>query len=56
MVSNKKINRINYLYKKMKSEGLSEEEKIEQRELRKEYLNSFRGNLKKQLDSIKIVD
>ena len=35
------IKRINELYAKSKNEGLSEEEKTEQAELRKKYIESF---------------
>jgi len=49
-----KIKRINELYHKSKAEGLTEEEKAEQQALRKEYVASFRANLKSQLDSITI--
>lgn len=51
-----KIKRINYLAKKSKSEGLSDDEKNEQQALRKEYLESVRRNFKAQLDNIEIVD
>lgn len=47
-----KIARINELYHKSKSEGLTEAEKNEQQVLRKEYIASFRRNLKVQLDNI----
>ncbi len=50
-----KIDKINYLAKKSKAEGLTKEEKLEQQKLREEYLNNFRKNFKNQLDSIKIV-
>ncbi|MDD4569075.1 MAG: DUF896 domain-containing protein [Tepidanaerobacteraceae bacterium] len=55
MVSKEQIARINALYKKQKSEGLSEEEKKEQAYLRKLYIDSMKANLKSQLDNIKIV-
>lgn len=48
------INRINVLAHKSKTEGLTEDEKIEQQQLRKEYLLAFRENFKKQLDNIEI--
>lgn len=38
-----KLDRINYLAKKSKTEGLSEEEKTEQVALRKEYIAEFRA-------------
>ncbi len=49
-----KIKRINELYKKSKEEGLSEAEKFEQKELRREYVESFKRNLRVQLDRIDI--
>ncbi len=47
--------RINELYHKSKAEGLTEEEKKEQAELRAAYVANVRGNLKNQLDNITIV-
>ena len=47
-----RIARINELYHKSQAEGLSEEEKEEQAQLRKEYVESIRANMKSQLDSI----
>jgi len=52
----KRLDRINELARKQKNEGLTNEEKEEQRVLREEYLKDFRKNFRKQLDSIKIVD
>ncbi|MGB5823201.1 MAG: DUF896 domain-containing protein [Proteocatella sp.] len=49
------IDRINYLSRKSKSEGLTAEEKHDQQELRKEYLNQFRNNFRKQLDNVEIT-
>ncbi len=54
MNMNDRIKRINELYHKSKSEGLTDEEKAEQAKLRKEYVESIRGNLKSQLDSMVI--
>jgi uncharacterized protein YnzC (UPF0291/DUF896 family) len=45
------IPRINELAKKAKTEGLTEEEKVEQTALRRDYINSVVGNLKGQLDN-----
>lgn len=47
------INRINYLYHKSQNEGLSEEEKDEQKKLKQEYLETFRKNFRAQLETIK---
>lgn len=47
-----KILRINELYKKQKSEGLTEAEKAEQAALRKEYLDDFRKGLTAMLDGV----
>lgn len=51
-----KIKRINELYHKSKAEGLSEEERKEQKLLRAEYLAAIRGNLRSQLDSIDVKE
>ena len=55
-MNNEKIERINFLARKSKSEGLTEEEKLEQAELRKEYIEAYRRNLESQLQSIVTVD
>ena len=52
----KKIRRINELYHKSKAEGLTEEEKKEQKILRQEYIESFRENLRGQLNNISIKE
>lgn len=46
-----RINRINELYKKAKSVGLSEAEKLEQDRLRKEYIQIVRNNLRGTLNN-----
>lgn len=51
----KVIERINELYKKSKAEGLTEEEKKEQKELREYYLEVFRNNMKMQMDGVEKV-
>ena len=56
MMNNEKIDRINTLAHKAKSVGLTEAEKKEQAELRKEYLAAVRQNLKAQLDNIDIKE
>ncbi|MBP5281131.1 MAG: 5-formyltetrahydrofolate cyclo-ligase [Lachnospiraceae bacterium] len=54
MNMDEKIKRINELYHKSKSEGLTEQEKEEQARLRREYVESIRGNLRSQLNSMTI--
>ena len=49
-----RIKRINELYHKSQSEGLTDEEKLEQSILRQEYVDSIKRNMKAQLDSIEI--
>ncbi len=51
-----KLDRINFLAKKSKSEGLTPEETQEQAALRKEYLEEFRRGFRAQLENIVIVD
>lgn len=51
-----KLDRINFLAKKKKAEGLTELETKEQAKLRAEYIKLFRGNLESQLKNIKIKD
>lgn len=46
------IARINFLYKKSKEEGLTEEELIEQKALKEQYLARFRNNFRAQLEGI----
>lgn len=52
----KKIARINELYRKSKAEGLNDEEKKEQQILRREYIDSVKRNLTVQLDQISIQE
>ncbi len=54
MKMDEKIARINELYHKSQKEGLTEEEKAEQKRLREDYIASVRGNLKAQLNNINI--
>jgi len=51
-----KIDRINELAHKKKSEGLTPDEVLEQAELRREFLAEIRADVKSQLESIEIVD
>lgn len=56
MTLDEKIKRINELYHKQKSEGLTDEEKDEQAKLRRDYIDIVKGNLKGQLDNINIQE
>lgn len=55
-MTEEKINRINELYHKSKNEGLTDAEKQEQQILRREYVDSFKRNLRGQLDNITIKE
>ncbi len=46
-----KIDRINELARKLKSEGLTEEEQAERAQLHKEYIESYRRSLRGILDN-----
>ena len=52
----KKIERINFLAKKSREEGLSPVEKEEQATLRREYIDSFKMSLRSQLDNIEFKE
>ena len=56
MLEKHKMNRINELARKSKSEGLSAEEKEEQESLRKEYIEKFREHFKGHLNRIRFVE
>lgn len=48
--------RINELYHKSQADGLTEEEKKEQAELRQMYIQNVRANLRGQLNNISIQE
>lgn len=50
------LKRINELACKAKESGLTEAEKVEQEQLRAEYVAAYRENFRAQLMSLKIVD
>lgn len=54
MTMQETIDRINELYHKSQNEGLTEEEKEEQKELRQKYILNVRRNLRGQLNNIDI--
>lgn len=51
-----KIERINFLARKSRTEQLSEEEKIEQTELRNEYRQYMRNGYMAQFENTYIID
>lgn len=51
-----KIERINFLAKKAKTEGLTEEEKSEQAQLRGEYIAEWREGVIQTLENTYVVD
>lgn len=51
-----RIDRINALARKAKTEGLTPEETAEREVLRREYVEAFRQSLRAQLDNTYIVD
>lgn len=55
-MTKEKINRINELAHKSKTEGLTDSEKKEQAKLRREYIDSFKASLIGQLENTYIVD
>lgn len=50
------IKRINELYHKSKAVGLTDEEKAEQKKLREDYVAAIKGNIRSQLENIRVVD
>lgn len=56
MLKKEKIDRINHLAKKSRGEGLTDEEKKEQEQLRKEYIEKFREHFKGHLNRVKFVE
>lgn len=56
MITEAMIARINELAKKSKTEGLTEAEKEEQQKLRREYIESFKMNLRSQLNNIDVQE
>ncbi len=51
----KVIEEINALAKKQREQGLTEDEKVRQAQVRKIYLDAVRKNFRSQLDNIKVV-
>jgi len=55
-MSKEKLNRINFLAKKEKGEGLTAGEKKEQTDLRNEYLKNIRRSFTNQLSTMTVID
>lgn len=51
-----KIDRINELARKAKTQGLTAEELAERDALRREYIDAVTGNLRRELDNTYVVD
>ncbi|MCQ9209003.1 DUF896 family protein [Granulicatella seriolae] len=56
MLDKEQIERLNELAKKKKEEGLTDEETLEQEQLRKAYLKSFRSGMRNHIEGLKVVD
>lgn len=56
MLSEEKLERIGELSRKKKGKGLTTEEQVEQKELREEYLHTFRKSMRGHIEGIKVVD
>ena len=50
------IKRINELYAKSKGEGLTDDEKAEQAELRQKYVKAFRQGMTNTMENVYIMD
>lgn len=55
-MTKEKIDRINYLARKKKAEGLTESELQEQAMLRREYIESYKQSLISQLENTYILE
>ena len=55
MFDQKKLDRINFLAKKNKEEGLTKEELAEREVLSKEYLENFRAHFRSRLENVRVV-
>ena len=53
---NELINRINELAHKQKKDGLTDDEKSEQKKLRQQFLANFRESFKSQIEMMQIYD
>ena len=56
MITRELINRINELSRKQRSVGLTDNERVEQQKLRRQYLDNIKEQVRGMLDNIEIVD
>lgn len=56
MITKEKLDRINELARKSKTESLSEMEKEEQSKLRREYIDAVKLSLSTKLDNIDFIE
>lgn len=56
MLTPEQLDRINFLSRKSKTEGLTNEEINEQQVLRQAYIQAFRQSFKSQMMGLKVVD
>lgn len=55
-MQDEQLDRINELARKSRVQPLTEEELLEQQQLRAQYIESYRRNMRAQLDNIVLVD
>jgi uncharacterized protein YnzC (UPF0291/DUF896 family) len=55
-MTNELIERINFLARKSRAEGLTEAEKEEQAKLRQQYIKGFRQGMENTMNNVYIVD
>lgn len=55
-ITDEQIKRINELYHKQKTEGLTPEEAAEQKQLRMDYVAAIRADLQSSLNAVSIVN
>ncbi len=56
MLEKSKLDRIGVLAKKKKAGTLTQEEAKEQSKLRQEYLQAFRGTMRRTIENVRVID
>lgn len=56
MLDKEQLDRINELVRKERDQGLTEEEKEEQKDLREQYIKAFRSGMRNHIEGMKVVD